>query len=177
MSNSTKIGKAITAARCIMGLVYINAKIRWLCQGMKTTREKIEALVISGILLIRCFTQVKGQNIVMYCLITVYTESCLNQMNTFQHYGLSSLRNNLKKWISYTLSHEYRGGEKSIFTVVIYWWRSPSRQFAHVRTIEEYDITMPVLYVRVTSQINCGGVTMSSLKKLWNVCSGHEIAR
>ena len=32
------------------------------------------------------------------------------------------------------------GGEKSIFTVVIHSWRSPSRQFALERTIDEYTV-------------------------------------
>ena len=53
------------------------------------------------------------------------------------------------------------GDEKSIFTVVIPNRRSPLRQFARVRIIDEYDIIMPVPRVRVTSQINCGDVTKS----------------
>ena len=56
------------------------------------------------------------------------------------------------------------GGAKSIFTVVIHKWRSPMRQFARARTIDEYDATMPVPHVRVTSQINCSEVTMLSQK-------------
>ena len=36
------------------------------------------------------------------------------------------------------------GGEKAIFTAVIHWWRSPLRQLARARTIDEYNVTMPV---------------------------------
>ena len=57
------------------------------------------------------------------------------------------------------------GGEKSIFTVVIHSWRSPFRQFARARTIDEYDVTMPVSSVRATSQINCSDVTMLNQKR------------
>ena len=57
------------------------------------------------------------------------------------------------------------GGDKSIFTVVIHYWRSTLRQFARARTIDEYDVTMPVPHVRVTSQINSGDVTMLSQKR------------
>ena len=57
------------------------------------------------------------------------------------------------------------GGEKSIFTVVIHQWRSPLRQFARARTIDEYDVTMPVPRIRMTSQINCDDVTMLIKKK------------
>ena len=65
--------------------------------------------------------------------------------------GISSRGNDLvfiyaKPWMP--------GGEKSIFTVVIHQWRSPSRQFARARTIDEYDFTMPVPRVRVTSHID-----------------------
>ena len=64
-------------------------------------------------------------------------------------------------------------------------------QFACTRTIDEYEVTMPVARVHVTSQINCGDVTMLSQKKRprrqWRnersmialrgtVCSGHKIA-
>ena len=48
------------------------------------------------------------------------------------------------KYVSYMLS---RGGEKLIFMVVIHLWRSPLHQFVHARTIDEYDVTMPVPYV------------------------------
>ena len=57
------------------------------------------------------------------------------------------------------------GDEKSIFTVVIHYWRSPLRQFARARTIGEYDITMLVYPVRVSSQINCSDVTMPRQKR------------
>ena len=82
------------------------------------------------------------------------------------------------------------GGDISIFTAVIHWWRSPLHQFARARTIDEYDITMPVSYIRVTSQINCGDVTILNQKRLSLatmaksaidncfsriVCSGHQI--
>ena len=91
---------------------------------------------------------------------------------------------------SYTLSREYRV-VRSIFAAVIHQWRSPLRQFARARTIDEYDVTMPVAYIRVTSQINCGDVTILSQKILslatmansaidnWIsriVCSWHQIA-
>ena len=63
-----------------------------------------------------------------------------------------------KPWIP---SH----GDKSIFTVVIHLWISPLHQLVRARTIDEYDITiMPVPHVSVTSQINCGDVTMLSQK-------------
>ena len=57
------------------------------------------------------------------------------------------------------------GDEKALFTVVFHKWRSPLRQFARARTIDEYDVTMLVYPVCVTSQINCGDVTMPSQKK------------
>ena len=83
------------------------------------------------------------------------------------------------------------GCEISIFTAVIHQWRSPLRQIARARTIDEYDVTMPVSYIRVTSQINCGDVTIlnqkrpslatmanSAIDNCFNgiVCSGHQIA-
>ena len=83
------------------------------------------------------------------------------------------------------------GGEILIFTAVIHQWRSPLRQFARARTINEYDVTMPVSYICVTSQINCGDVTILNRKRLSLatmaksviddcfsriVCSGHQIA-
>ena len=51
------------------------------------------------------------------------------------------------------------------FKVVINLWRSPVRQFARARIIDEYDVKMPVPHVRVTSLINCGDVTMLSQKR------------
>ena len=57
-------------------------------------------------------------------------------------------------YFSYTLS-----------CAVIHLWRSPSRQFARARTIDKYDVTMPAPHVRVTSQINCGDVTMLIKKR------------
>ena len=33
---------------------------------------------------------------------------------------------------------------------------------ARARTIDEYEVAMPVTHVRMTSQINCGDVTMLS---------------
>ena len=83
------------------------------------------------------------------------------------------------------------GGRISLFMVVIHWWRSIWRQFAHARTIDKYDVIIPVPCIHVTSQINCGDVTMPSQKRLslatmaklaiydsfsWFVCSGHKIA-
>ena len=82
-------------------------------------------------------------------------------------------------------------GQKSIFTTVIHYWRSTLRQFGRARTIDEYDVTMPVSYIRVTPQINCNDVTVSNQKRLslatmaksvidncfsGIVCSGHQIA-
>ena len=82
-------------------------------------------------------------------------------------------------------------GKKSIFMTVIHLWRSPFRQFALARTIDKYDITMPAPHVRVTSQINCGDVTMliqkrpssatmakSAINNWFSeiVCSGHKIS-
>ena len=58
------------------------------------------------------------------------------------------------------------GGEISIFMAVIQEWRSPLRQFARARTIDEYDVTMPVSYIRMTSQTNCGDVTILNQKSL-----------
>ena len=58
------------------------------------------------------------------------------------------------------------GDEIAIFTAVIHWWRSPLHQFARARTIDEYDVTMLVSYIRVTSQINCGDVTILNQKRL-----------
>ena len=61
---------------------------------------------------------------------------------------------------------------------------------AWARTIDEYDVLMPVSYIRVTSQINCGDVTILNQKRLSLatmaksavdnyfsriVCSGHQI--
>ena len=57
------------------------------------------------------------------------------------------------------------GGEKSIFTVVIHYWRSPLCQFVRARTIDEYDVTMQVHRAHVTSQISCDDVTMLSQKR------------
>ena len=45
-----------------------------------------------------------------------------------------------------------------------HFWRSPLRQFARAGTIDEYDVTMLVSYIRVTSQINCGDVTILKRK-------------
>ena len=50
--------------------------------------------------------------------------------------------------------------------VVIHWWRSRLRQSAHARTIDEYDVTVLVPRVDMTSQINCGDVIMLSQKRL-----------
>ena len=58
------------------------------------------------------------------------------------------------------------GDEIAIFTAAIHWWRSPLRQFSRVRTIDQYDVTMLVSYIRVTSQINCGDVTILNQKRL-----------
>ena len=40
------------------------------------------------------------------------------------------------------------------------------RQFARAWTIDEYDVTMPVSYIRVTSQINCGDIAILNQKSL-----------
>ena len=83
------------------------------------------------------------------------------------------------------------GDEIAIFTAVIHKWRSPLRQFACARTIDEYDVTILVPYIRMTSQINSGDVTILNQKRLSLAttaksaidncfggieCSGHEIA-
>ena len=80
------------------------------------------------------------------------------------------------------------GDEIAIFTAVIHEWRSSLRQFA--RAIE-YDVTMLVTYIRVTSRIYCGDVTILNQKRLSLAttaksaidncfgeieCSGHQIA-
>ena len=36
----------------------------------------------------------------------------------------------------------------------------------HLFTIDEYDVTTPVFYIRVKSQINCGYVTILNQKRL-----------
>ena len=59
---------------------------------------------------------------------------------------------------SYTLSREYRVVKRLFFT-------SEYRQMACTRTLDGYDVTMPVHHVRVTSQLNCEYVTMLSQKK------------
>ena len=56
--------------------------------------------------------------------------------------------------------------EITIFTVIIHWWRSHLRQFARARTIDEYDVTVLVSYIRVMSQINCSDVTILNQKRL-----------
>ena len=71
----------------------------------------------------------------------------------------------MQQGVSYMLSHEILGGEQSKFTVFIREWRIFLRQFARVRTTDEYDITMPVPHARVMSQINYGDVTMLSQKR------------
>ena len=43
-------------------------------------------------------------------------------------------------------------------SIVIHLWRSPLRQFVCARKLNEYDVTIPIPHVRVTSQINCGDV-------------------
>ena len=64
---------------------------------------------------------------------------------------------------------------KPICTVVIHQWRSPLHQFARARTIDEYDITMPVTRFHMTSQIEL----WQSIIVLAGLCarSEHEIAR
>ena len=52
------------------------------------------------------------------------------------------------------------GDEKLIFTVVIHQWRSPLHQSLRARTINADDVTMLVLHVRMTPQINCGEKTV-----------------
>ena len=56
-------------------------------------------------------------------------------------------------------------GEESIFTVIIHQWGPPLRQFTHLRTIDEYNVTMSVPRVRMTSQINCDDVKMLIRKR------------
>ena len=74
-----------------------------------------------------------------------------------------SLPNNLvlhaKPWIP--------GGEKSIFSAVIHY--SEDHLCAKLRVQEQStnmtDVTMPVPYIRVTSQIKCGAIAMLSQKR------------
>ena len=73
---------------------------------------------------------------------------CLNDYFNFIH---------AKPWIP--------GGDKSIFMAVIHQWRLLLRQFARATAIGEYDVTMPLPYVRVTPQIICGDVTIINQKK------------
>ena len=51
------------------------------------------------------------------------------------------------------------GDEKLISTVVIHKWRWPCHQFARARTVDEFDVSMPVSHVRITSQTNWSNVT------------------
>ena len=37
--------------------------------------------------------------------------------------------------------------------------------FVHVRTIDEYDVSMPVSHVDMTWQISCGDITMLGQEK------------
>ena len=67
----------------------------------------------------------------------------------WRHFHISLLSLTLMLLLSYMLSHEYQ----SIFTAVIHEWRLHLCQFRHVRTVDGYDVTMPVCHVRVTSQI------------------------
>ena len=111
--------------------------------------------------------------------------SCVFSANPFLSWWRWDYKNiflHAKSWIP--------GGKKSIFAAVIHWWRSPLCQFARVGTIDEFDVTMPLNNIRVTSQINCGDVTILSQKRLFLapmaepaidnccngfVCSGHLI--
>ena len=67
--------------------------------------------------------------------------------------------------ISYTLSREYRVVRNRYSRLLSPKWRSPFCQFARARTIDDYDVTMPVTGVRVASQINYSDVTMLNQKK------------
>ena len=91
---------------------------------------------------------------VMLCRDAVYigTIDYINPFRSSDAYFLHA-----KPWIP--------GGEISIFTAVIHYWRSPLRQFARAMTIDKYDVTIPVFRVRMTSQINCGDVTMLGQKR------------
>ena len=82
---------------------------------------------------------------------------CMGLMKATLHLMWDEYFLHTKPWIP--------GGEKSIFTAVIHQWRSLLRQFARAATIGEYDVTMPVRYVRVTSQINRGDLTILSQKR------------
>ena len=72
----------------------------------------------------------------------------------------------LRLWARFNIkmsSYQYRKshcGEKT----------SEDRLCADLRvqeqSIDEYDVTMPVSYIRVTSQINCGDVTILNQKRL-----------
>ena len=56
--------------------------------------------------------------------------------------------------------HWIFSGGKSIFTVVILWWRSTLCQFAGAKSFDKYHVTKPMPRVSVTSQFNHGDVTM-----------------
>ena len=83
------------------------------------------------------------------------------------------------------------GGEKSVFTAVVQYWRSPLHQIARARTIDEYDVTIPLSHIHVTSHVNCDDITILSpnrlslvtmVKSMIDNClneivwSGHQIA-
>ena len=57
------------------------------------------------------------------------------------------------------------GDRKFIVTIVIHWWRSTLRQFARQRALGEYEVTVLVLDVRVTSLINYDDVAMLDHKR------------
>ena len=93
-------------------------------------------------------------------------------------------------YISYTLSRENRV-VRYPYSWLLFTSKDRLRPFARARTIDEYGVTMPVSYIRVTSQINCGDVTILNQKRLslatmaksaivncfsGIVCSGHQIA-
>ena len=63
---------------------------------------------------------------------------------------------------SYTLSREYRVARYRYIRLL---FTSEDRQFARAMTIDKYDVTIPVFRVRMTSQINCGDVTMLGQKR------------
>ena len=64
---------------------------------------------------------------------------------------------------SYTLSREYRV-VRYRYPRLLFTSEDHLPQFSRARTIDEYDVRMPVPNVRVTSHIKCGDVTTLSQK-------------
>ena len=81
-----------------------------------------------------------------------FIDMCVCVISAWSNTNVNSIFLHTTPWIP--------GGGKSIFIVVIEYWISTLHQFACARIINKYDITIPVCLVCVTSQVNCGDVTM-----------------